>query len=164
MSRRLGPRTKAPSGSVSTALKIGAASFASLLGPEENEMAKHHRIFIAFAADDSKYRDFLVGQASNGKSPFSFTDMSVKEPWDSTWKSNCRTKIKGCDGLIALVSKNTASADGELWEIACAKDERIPVLGVYVDKNDKATIPAALSGTKVIEWTWDGIASWLASL
>ena len=48
--------------------------------------------------------------AKNRKSPFAFVDMSVKDPWDSQWKTNCRTKIKGCDGMIALVSKNTAAS------------------------------------------------------
>lgn len=51
-------------------------------------MAKNNRIFIAFAAEDSTYRDFLVGQAKNEKSTFGFTDMSVKQPWDSQWKTS----------------------------------------------------------------------------
>jgi hypothetical protein len=52
------------------------------------------RIFISFAIEDANLRDFLVGQAKNNKSPFEFIDMSVKEPWDSAWKTKCRTKIK----------------------------------------------------------------------
>jgi len=65
------------------------------------------RIFISFAVEDTKARDFLVGQARNAASPFELVDMSVKEPWDSAWKTKCRTKIKGCDGVIALLSKKT---------------------------------------------------------
>ena len=49
-------------------------------------MAK--RIFISFAIEDERLRDLLVGQARNEKSPFEFVDMSVKEPWDSAWKTN----------------------------------------------------------------------------
>ena len=70
-------------------------------------MATKNCIFVSFAVEDKTYRDFLVGQARNAKSPFEFVDMSVKQPWDNAWKTNCRTKIKGCDGIIALVSKNT---------------------------------------------------------
>jgi len=65
------------------------------------------RIFISFAVEDATLRDFLVGQARNDKSPFEFVDMSVKQPWDSEWKTKCRTKIKGCDGMITIVSKNS---------------------------------------------------------
>src|SRR5262245_37229092 len=78
-------------------------------------MAK--RIFISFAAEDKSFRDFLVGQARNDNSPFEFVDMSVKNPWDSSWKTQCRTKIKGCDGVIALLSNKTVNAEGALWEI-----------------------------------------------
>ena len=81
------------------------------------------RIFISFAMEDVELRNLLVGQARNDNSPFDFVDMSVKKPWDSAWKTNCRTKIKGCHGMIAIITKNTKSASGELWEINCAKDE-----------------------------------------
>ena len=37
--------------------------------------------------------------------------MSVKEPWDEKWKTNCRTRIKGRDGVIGLISKNTPKAE-----------------------------------------------------
>ena len=55
------------------------------------------RIFISFAVEDVRSRDFLVQQAKNDRSPFEFVDMSVKEPWDDSWKARCRTRIKGCD-------------------------------------------------------------------
>ena len=99
-------------------------------------MAKNNRIFVSFAAEDAKYRDFLKGQAKSGKSPFEFIDMSVKEPWDEKWKTNCRNKIKGCDGLIALLSKNTWNADGAKWEMRCAKEEGLPMLGVHIHKDN----------------------------
>ncbi len=86
-------------------------------------MAK--RVFIAFAIEDRKYRDFLVGHARNPRTPFEFVDMSAKEPWDEKWKTNCRSRVKGCDGVIALISKNTVNADGELWEIKCADEEAV---------------------------------------
>ncbi len=127
-------------------------------------MAKNNRIFVSFAVEDANYRDLLKGQAKNAKSPFDFVDMSAKEPWDEKWKTNCRTKIKGCDGLIALLSKKTWNADGAKWEMKCAKEEGIPMLGVHIHKDDKGAIPSELAGKKVIEWTWDGIAKFIDSL
>jgi len=126
-------------------------------------MAK--RIFISFAIEDKTYRDFLVGQAKNEKSPFEFVDMSVKEPWDNNWKTRCRTKIKGCDGVIALVSKNTAKASGQLWEIKCAKEESIRMRGMYTNSQDKpTTLPKELDGVHIMNWTWENIKNFIESL
>lgn len=122
------------------------------------------RVFISFAAEDAYARDFLVGQAKNKETPFDFVDMSVKEPWDEKWKTQCRTKIKGCDGVIALLSKKTYNADGARWEMKCANEEDKPILGVHIKKDDKGAIPPELAGKKVIEWTWDGIAAFINSL
>ena len=128
-------------------------------------MATFNRLFISFAVEDKTYRDLLVGQAKNKNSPFQLVDMSVKEPWDSAWKTKCRTKIKGCDGMIALVSKNTPKATGQLWEIACAKDEKVPVRGIHIDSDNKLTkIPNELVGVRIVGWTWPNIASFLNSL
>jgi len=125
-------------------------------------MASKFRIFISFAIEDSKYRDFLVGQAKNEKSPFEFVDMSVKEPWSSEWKTKCRAKIKGCDGMIALISNNTAPATGARWEVACAKEENVPVLGVYIDKDNKPwSLPNEFTNVQVVEWTWANIKAFI---
>ncbi len=130
-------------------------------------MAEKNRIFISFAIEDARCRDLLKGQAKNDKSPFEFVDMSVKEPWDEQWKTRCRTKIKGCDGMIALVSKKTANADGALWEVKCGKEEleTSRIRGIYVDSNNKpSSLPAEFAGIRVVEWTWPNIKSFLDSL
>jgi hypothetical protein len=128
-------------------------------------MATKNRIFISFAIEDKYLRDFLVGQAHNERSPFEFVDMSVKQPWDSSWKTNCRTKIKGCDGMLIIVTKNTKNADGQLWEIKCVKEEGIPSRGIWGYSNDKpTTLPPELDGVKIVYWTWDNIRNWLDTL
>jgi hypothetical protein len=125
-------------------------------------MATMNRIFISFGIEDKSYRDLLVGQARNAKIPFEFIDMSVKEPWDAKWKTNCRTRIKGCDGVIVLVSKSTANAEGALWEIKCAKEEGVPIRGIYCTADNRpVTTP---EGLKVLSWTWDNITNFINSL
>ncbi len=123
------------------------------------------RVFISFAIEDKTLRDFLVGQARNEKSPFEFVDMSVKQPWDSQWKTNCRTKIKGCDGVLIIVTKNTKNATGQLWEINCAKDEGISRRGIWGHPEDKpSSLPSELNNVQVVNWTWSNIANWINSL
>jgi len=121
------------------------------------------RIFISFAVEDKNLRDLLVGQARNENSPFEFIDMSVKQPWDSQWKTNCRTKIKGCDGLLAIVTPNTKNADGQLWEISCAKDEFVPRRGIWGMAEDNKE-SNKVKDLVITYWTWDNIKSWLNSL
>jgi len=125
---------------------------------EHDEKIQKKKIFVSFAIEDSKYRDFLVAQSKNEKTPFSFIDMSVKEPWtESEWKKKCRTKIKSCDGMIVLLSKNTWHSGGSRWEIKCAREEKKPVIGMHIKKNDKGAIPPELKGKRTIEWTWDSL-------
>ena len=126
-------------------------------------MAK--RVFISFAMEDKWARDYLVGQAKNEKSPFEFTDMSVKEPWDDKWKTRCRTRIKGCDGVIIFVSKNSRNADGQRWEIKCAKEEEVPSRPIYTTTDNRPKLlPPELAGRKIYNWTWDNIKKFVDAL
>ena len=121
------------------------------------------RAFISFAAEDSNLRDLLVGQARNEKSPFSFVDMSVKQPWDSEWKTKCRTKIKGCDGMISLITDNSPAASGQLWEMNCAVEEKVPVR-LFYGNSDRPTLPSPWNSRHIYLWTWPNIANFLDSL
>ena len=128
-------------------------------------MPSKHRIFISFAIEDEWYRTAVVGQSRNEHSPFEFVDMSVKKPWDEAWRTQCRSRIKGCDGVIALVSQNTRNATGELWEVKAAREEGIPVRGMYITTDNRpATLPSEFSGVRVMAWSWANIKSFLDTL
>ena len=64
------------------------------------------RIFISFAIEDSTLRDFLVGQARNVNSPFEFVDMSVKQPWDSHWKTKLQARENFTKHQMAFLEWN----------------------------------------------------------
>lgn len=117
---------------------------------------KNKVLFISFAKEDSKYRDFLVEQEKKGNSPFKFIDNSVKEPWEEEiWKRECREQIRNSDGVIVLLSKKTYHASGCRWEMKCAKEENIPIMGMHVQKNNQGSIPPELKGENVIIWQWE---------
>jgi hypothetical protein len=126
-------------------------------------VSKNQRIFIAFAKEDERIRDLIKGQSLHVNTDFEYVDMSVKEPYDSEWKDHVRTRIRGSDGVIALLSKNTPKADGEIWEIQCAIDEKKPLLGLFIYKED-STKPAIMEGHRCIVWTWDGLADFINGL
>jgi len=117
-------------------------------------------IFVAFAIEDERQRDFLKGQSLHTRSPFEYIDMSVKEPYAADWKDKVRTRIRRSDGVIALVSKNSLASSGQKWEIQCAMEEGRKVLAIWAYRDDLTTIP----GLKVQAWTWDGIANFVDSL
>lgn len=123
------------------------------------------RIFVSFAIEDERLRDLLRGQARNENSPFEFVDMSVKQPWDSQWKTKCRTRIKGCDGVISIITKNTKNASGQIWEMKCAKDEGISVVGIYGNDNHIGIdVPSECGYVKIMDWTWSNISKWIKTL
>lgn len=146
---------------------IGAgliAIIAKAFSEEEDKktinLTSKKKIFISFAIEDETYRDYLVQQAKNERSPFNFVDMSVKSPWnEDEWKKRCRTKIKKCDGMIVMLSKQTYHSSGARWEIKCAREEGIPVIGMHIKKNDKGTIPPELKGKPIIEWSWENLSN-----
>lgn len=122
------------------------------------------RVFVSFAIEDEKTKNLFTGQAKNEKVPYDFVDMSVKEPWDEKWKTNCRTRIKGCDGVIVLVSKNLKKADGAIWEIKCAKEEKLKIMGIYIDGGTASDKPSEMDGIACKEWTWDNVKTFLDTL
>ena len=123
-------------------------------------MAIKKTIFIAFAIEDERQRDFLKGQSLNTNSPFEYVDMSVKQAYSSDWKAKVRTRIKRSDGVIVLVSKNSTNSSGQKWEIQCAKEEGKRILGIYAYTNDRTNI----IGVNTKTWTWENIRVFIDSL
>jgi hypothetical protein len=89
--------------------------------------------------------------------------MSVKEPYDKDWKERVKTRIRRSNGIIVLVSKNSLSSSGEKWEIQCAKEQGMTILGIWAYKDDRTYLPD-LAGYKTVEWTWPAIADFIDSL
>ncbi len=123
-------------------------------------MADTKVVFIAFAIEDERQRDFLKGQSLHPRAPFEFIDMSVKEPYDTDWKARVRTRIRRSDGVIVLVSKNSLSSSGQKWEIQCAKEEGKPIRGIWAYTNDRTNPP----GVPTFVWSDSNISSFIDSL
>lgn len=146
-------------------LLSGIATFLIAKRFNSKVIEKKKRIFISFAVEDVEYRDHLKDQARKEKSPFDYIDMSVKKPWkESEWKAKCRTKIKRCKGVIVLITHNTFNSEGVKHEIKCANEAKIPIIGMYVKKNDKGIPPIELNGKRKIEWTWPNIETFINKL
>jgi len=117
-------------------------------------------IFIAFAIEDERQRDFLKGQSLLTTSPFEYVDMSVKQAYDEDWKTRVRTRIRRSDGVIILVSKSSSTSSGQKWEIQCAKEEGRKILGIWAYSDDRTEI----YGVTTRVWNWDNIRNFINSL
>lgn len=123
-------------------------------------MADKKVVFIAFAMEDERQRDFLKGQSLCARAPYEFVDMSVKQPYDSEWKDRVRTRIRRSHGVIALISKNSLTSSGQKWEIACAKEEGKPVRGIWAYSDDRTNV----TGVATYAWSDKNISDFIDSL
>jgi len=120
-------------------------------------MADKKVIFIAFAIEGERQRDFLKGHTLLDHCPFEYIDMSVKEAYDKDWKDRVRTRIRRSDGVIVLISNNSLTSTGQKWEIECAKEEVKPILGIWIYTNDRTI----LSGVPGNVWTWETVGNFI---
>ncbi len=120
------------------------------------------RAFISFDFDHNETeKNLFVGQSKNSKTPFSIEDWSSKSSLPQTeWEELIKGKINKCNMLIVLSGQTMASATGVSKEITMAKDQDVPVFGVYVDgANSSSNLPKGLARNRTISWNWDNIAS-----
>lgn len=115
-------------------------------------------IFVAI--EDECARDLLKGQSRHTDAPFEYIDMSVKEAYTEDWKTksvHAYPAIPWCDRTN---SKNSLSSSGQKWEIACAQEEGVPVLGIWAYSDDRTS--AVSVTTKA--WGWETIANFIDGL
>lgn len=120
------------------------------------------RAFISFDFDHNETEKILfVGQSKNSKTPFSIHDWSAKSSMpQAEWEAIIKDKINKSNMLIVLSGKTMASATGVAKEIQMAKDQNVPVFGIYVDGADTSSnLPTGLQRNRTIAWNWNGIAS-----
>ena len=120
------------------------------------------RAFISFDFDhDETQKVLFVGQSKNSNTPFTIEDWSAKSAMpQSEWEDIVKKKINKCNMLIVLSGKTMASATGVAKEITMAKDQNVPVFGVYVDgANTTSNLPTGLQRNKTITWKWADISN-----
>ena len=119
------------------------------------------RAFISFEMEDKWARDFLVQQARDKKNDIAFYDYSVKDPFDSKWKTECKKRIAMTKGTIVLVGETTWKSEAVLWEIAETIQQDHYIFGIQINRDKTHTIPKGLPGKNVIRWDFEQIVNWL---
>ncbi|HIO98654.1 MAG TPA: hypothetical protein EYN44_03615 [Marinobacter salarius] len=119
------------------------------------------RAFISFEMEDKWARDFLVQHAKDKKNDIEFYDFSVKDPFDSKWKTECKKRIAMTKGTIVLIGPTTYKSEAVLWEIAESNRQEHYIFGIQISKDKTYTVPAGLPSKNVIRWDFSQMVDWL---
>ncbi|MFQ5903620.1 MAG: TIR domain-containing protein [Candidatus Binatia bacterium] len=119
-----------------------------------------YNVFLSFAMEDKTLAEMFRGQAKNKRLDLEFRDYSIKEPFDSAWKTNCERIIRMCAATICLIGKATYKSDAVNWEIRKSAELGKGIMAVYLD-NTNVSLPQALRELKVtpIPWQLDRIVN-----
>lgn len=121
------------------------------------------RAFISFEMEDRWARDFLVQQAKDTNNDIDFYDYSVKEPFDSSWKTECAKRIAMTKGTIVLIGGTTYNSEAVLWEIAETIRQNNYIFGIQINRDETHSIPSGLPNQNVIRWDFTQIIAWLST-
>ncbi|WP_081466178.1 TIR domain-containing protein [Ramlibacter tataouinensis] len=121
------------------------------------------RAFISFEMEDKWARDFLAQQAKDKRNDIEFYDYSVKEAFESKWKTECVKRIAMTRGTIVLIGPTTYKSDAVIWEIAETIRQDHYMFGIQIHRERTHPIPAGLPAKNVIRWDFDQIVKWLGT-
>ena len=123
------------------------------------------RAFVSFDFDHNLIeKNLFVGQAKkDSPTPFSVQDWSSKASLpQAQWERLIRDKINKSSMVIVLVGKYMATATGVAKEIRMAREQNVPVFGVYVGgANSSSNLPPGLPRSRTVTWTWENVGAWV---
>ena len=125
------------------------------------------RVFVSFDFDyNETEKNLFIGQSKNSKTPFNIEDWSSKSSLpQNQWEALIKDKINKCNMLIVLSGQTMASASGVAKEIKMARDQDVPVFGIYVDgANSNSNLPTGLQRNRTISWNWESIANAISQM
>lgn len=121
------------------------------------------RAFISFEMEDRWARDFIAQHAKQDGNAVEFYDYSVKEAFESQWKTECTRRIAMTKGTIVLIGPTTYKSEAVLWEIAETIRQKHYMFGVQINRDTNHSVPAGLPSTNVIRWDFAQMTKWLAT-
>lgn len=113
-------------------------------------------VFLSFVAEDLDLVRLFRGQAKNENSALTFSDYSVKEPFDSFRaeyiKSQIRPLIRAASVTICLIGYTTHSSRWVAWELRESAALGNGLVGVRLHSSPRDQAPAGLAGAEVVDW------------
>ena len=108
-------------------------------------------VFLAFAEQDELFRDLFTTQWARAGDQARVLDALGDGTRPGEWKRHVRERIRGCDGVIALIGGSTPASAAALWQIRSAVDEH-------------RSKPAEMGPARCESWTWENIGDFIDRL
>ena len=117
------------------------------------------KAYICFDYDhDLELKECLVGQSKNPDSPFSISDVSIKQEIESNWKQYARQRIKQADVVVVICGKYTDTAKGVAAELSITQEEEKEYFLLCGRRDENVRRPVNAKCTdKIYRWTWDNL-------
>ena len=125
------------------------------------------QLFISFALKDAELRDQLIEQINKESPELTCVFMPEKRSWESAWKEECKEKVRGCDGVIGIISTNTMRADGQLWELRCAFEAKLKIMLIGDDEicdMPAKKFPDLLRDEDILPWNSSNVSLFVGKL
>lgn len=142
-------------------VKIGKRS------KNKSSQGEHKKIYVGCAESDIRYRDMLVNFRPRWSfyttNTFDFLTSDQSGLETDKWRQMVEKTIRESDGVMIVVSEDTALDSGATWEIDCALSNAVPIVGVDIRKDPDGTIPDKLVG-KMTRYGWEWFAEFIDGL
>lgn len=128
---------------------------------EEKSVIKK-RVFVSFDFDnDRALKDFIIGQAKNGDSPFEIVDYSIREAApEKDWQLKAAAAISRSELVLVMVGPSTHKAHGVLKEVQMAREAKVKIVQIIGYKDGNYTpVPGA---GRLYAWNWENLKKLLS--
>jgi hypothetical protein len=121
--------------------------------------------FISFHIADEAQVNLLRAQAKSDRFELAFRDFSVKEPFDSLWKQQCKDKIAQTSATICMIGEGTHQREAVEWELETSYELGHKVFGVRIYRDSDHSVPKALvsRSAPILPWNIESIVAELES-
>lgn len=128
---------------------------------------EHKKIYVGCAESDIRYRDMLVYSRHRWElyavPTIDFLTLDRKGTEMYQWKPIVKKVILRSNGVMIVVSPDTATDCFVNWEIDCAVLNNVPIVGGDISKYPGGKIPDKLVG-KMTRYGWEWFAKFINGL
>ncbi|WP_022663970.1 TIR domain-containing protein [Desulfospira joergensenii] len=128
---------------------------------------EHKKIYVGCAGSDIRYRDMLVNFRHRWEfytnPTIDFLTFDRSRAGEKDQNQALEKIIRESDGVMFIVSADTAKDSWAVWEIDCAVSNDVPIVGVDIGKNPEGRIPEKLVG-KMTRYGWEWFADFINRL
>jgi hypothetical protein len=120
-------------------------------------------VFIACAPPDIKYAELIMARTRSDQLPLRLAMFGEGRFTDADWQLECRRRITSASAVLVLMSCHTRRSPRALWQMRCARDHGVPVVGLTVMPIDEGPEPgdAPVEAQTLIGWRWKTIVATL---